>query len=189
MMKNSQPVLRLATLLGSTREGRFAPKIGRWFNDRVRERDDFELDALDLARLELPTVLAAEPGGAVRAFRERLDEADAFVVITPEYNHGYPAPVKNAIDLGGTEWRAKPVALVSYGGMSGGIRAAEQLRQVFVELRAAPIRETVTIHNPWLDFESGDPAARNEAARRMLDELQWWALTLRRGREERPYAA
>ena len=105
--------------------------------------------------------------------------------MTPEYNHSYPAPLKQAIDLSRGEFARKPVAFVSYGGLSGGLRAVEHLRPVFAEVRAATIREAVSFHGAWERFDAdGRPhdAAANTAAEVMLDDLAWWATTLRAGR-------
>ncbi len=74
-----------------------------------------------------------------------VDEADGFIIVTPEYNHGYSAGLNNAIDYLYKEWTGKPVSFVSYGGVSGGLRAVEQLRQVVIELRMQPLREQVSI--------------------------------------------
>jgi NAD(P)H-dependent FMN reductase len=119
--------------------------------------------------------------------------ADAFVVVTPEYNHGYPASLKQAIDLPREQWQAKPVAFVSYGGIGGGLRAVEQLRQVFAELHAYTIRDTVSFHNYGELFDrSGqliDPSGPNAGAKVLLDRLTWWASALRSARNARPYAA
>lgn len=185
--------LRVAMIVGSTREGRFGPTVARWFVAQARPRADMTLDVIDLAALDLPAVYPAAPSPAVGAYSERLDRADAFVVITPEYNHGYPASLKQAIDLPYTQWRAKPVGFVSYGGMAGGLRAVEQLRQVFAELHAVTVRDTVSFHMAHGLFdESGehrDPAECNAAAKIMLDQLAWWGLALRAARAAHPYAA
>jgi NAD(P)H-dependent FMN reductase len=121
----------------------------------------------------------------------RLEQADAFVVVTPEYNHGYPASLKQAIDLAKRPWQAKPVGFVSYGGLSGGLRAVEQLRLVFAELHATTVRDTVSLHSPWSAFEAGGagPAGADAAAQILLDRLAWWGSALRRARTALPYAA
>lgn len=184
--------LRVAVIVGSTREGRFGPTVARWFTAQARQRDDMAVDVIDLADAGLPAVFPAEPGDAVRAYTRRIDAADAFVVVTPEYNHGYPASLKQAIDLAHDEWHAKPVAFVSYGGMAGGLRSVEQLRQVFAELHATTVRDTVSFHQAWAQFDADgqprDPASGN-AAKRMLDQLAWWARALRDARARDPYAA
>ncbi len=114
------------------------------------------------------------------------------MVVTPEYNHGYPASLTQAIDLPHDEWKAKPVGFVSYGGMAGGLRAVEQLRQVFAELHVATMRDTVSFHRFFERFdESGrlnDPAGPAEAATVMLYELAWWGQALRAGRAAGPPA-
>jgi NAD(P)H-dependent FMN reductase len=130
--------LRLAMLIGSVREGRFGPTIASWMTEQTRRHGVFELDLIDLAEVDLPVRQQAQgvsrgiyPDPRVRSFAARIAAADAYVFITPEYNHGYPAALKLAIDSVMPEWRAKPVALVSYGGISGGLRAIEQLRLVY----------------------------------------------------------
>src|SRR5205814_321268 len=185
--------VRLVVLLGSTREGRFGTTVVRWFAGQAAARSEFEVDVVDVADPELPAVLRRDPDPVVTAYRERLDKADAFVVVTPEYNHGYPAALKQAIDLAYLEWQAKPVAFVSYGGMSGGLRAVEQLRQVFAELHAVTVRDVVSFHNAWPLFDTDgwlrEDIGADVAAKTMLDRLAWWARALRAAREEEPYAA
>ncbi|MEU1308993.1 NAD(P)H-dependent oxidoreductase [Streptomyces cinnamoneus] len=189
---------RLAVVVASTREGRFAPTITNWLTEQTSGRDDMEVDVIDLADHPLPLHLSREPGpedaAALAAVTPRLAEADAFIVVTPEYNHSYPAALKNLIDWHYTQWQAKPVAFVSYGGLSGGLRAVEHLRPVFAELHAVTIRETVSFHSPWgkldetgrhLDEEAGTSAAG--AAKTLLDQLTWWAVALREARKVRPY--
>ncbi len=158
-----------------------------------RFRPDMALDVIDLAHVDLPAVYPAVNSAAVDAYLEQIDRADAFIVITPEYNHGYPASLKQAIDLPMHQWRAKPVAFVSYGGISGGLRAVEQLRQVFAELHATTIRDTVSFAMAHGLFDSAgqlrEPAGPEAAAKTMLDELAWWAHALRTARDAHPYAA
>jgi NAD(P)H-dependent FMN reductase len=116
---------RLAVLIGSVREGRFGPVVATWVAQRARDHGAFDVDVVDLADVELPLALPAEPpkfaGAAyprpagMAELTARLDAADAFVIVTPEYNHSYPASLKTAIDWHFTQWTAKPVAFVSYG--------------------------------------------------------------------------
>lgn len=185
--------LRVAVIVGSTREGRFAPTVARWFIDQAGARPDMALDVIDLADVALPAAYPSEPGAAAVDYVARIDQADGFVVVTPEYNHAYPAALKQAIDLPTRQWRAKPVAFVSYGGISGGLRAVEQLRLVFAELHAVTVRDTVSFHNAWHRFDArgrlADPAGPEAAAKVMLDALAWWAHALRRARAAHPYAA
>ncbi|MBB5783208.1 NADPH-dependent FMN reductase [Nonomuraea jabiensis] len=190
--------LKLAVIIGSTREGRFGSIVGSWLVDRVRDHGGFELDVIDLAEVSLPIVQQKHPVSTgeypereVRDFAARIGAADAFVVVTPEYNHGYPASLKLAIDSVHPEWWAKPVAFVSYGGYAGGLRAVEQLRLVFAELHATTIRETVSFHMAYTQFdETGRPhdaESVNAAAKLLLDQLGWWGEALRAARAARPY--
>jgi NAD(P)H-dependent FMN reductase len=187
-----QPIT-LAIIVGSTREGRFGPKVANWFASIARDHGAFVVDTIDLVEANLPVVLSGPVPPELHTYRARLDRADAFVVVTPEYNHGYPAPLKQALDLAHAEWQAKPVAFVSYGGVSGGLRAVEQLRQVFAELHATTIRDGVSLHSPWSQFavggDGGAPAGAEEAAKIVLDRLAWWAQALRAARQANPYAA
>ncbi len=111
-------------------------------------------------------------------------------MVTSEYNHGYPAALKTAIDSVKHEWRAKPVGFVSYGGLSGGLRAVEQLRQVVVEVHMVPVRESVSFHRVKHAF-AADGTTRDgaaiDSAQRMLGQLGWWATTIRAGGDIAPY--
>ncbi|MBO4257286.1 NADPH-dependent FMN reductase [Streptomyces griseorubiginosus] len=187
--------LRLAVICASVREGRFGPTVARWITDQARRRGDLEVDYIDLADHPLPVALSQSPSAAdaevLAQVTPRLESADAFVVVTPEYNHSYPASLKSLIDWHYTQWRAKPVGLVSYGGLAGGLRAAEHLRPVFAELHAVTIREQVSFHNAWEKFEEDgtpkEPEAAVAAAKTMLDQLSWWGEALREARRKRPY--
>ncbi|WP_020499495.1 NADPH-dependent FMN reductase [Sciscionella marina] len=169
---------RLAVLIGSVREGRFGPVVARWFAQRAGARPDVEVDLIDLA------------AGPVLA--ERIEAADAVVVVTPEYNHAYPGPLKDAIDAVFLPWHAKPVGFVSYGGISGGLRAVEGLRLVFAELHAMTVRDSVSIADVYAQFDADgapvEPKPLEEAAEVMLDRLAWWAFTLRDGRKTREFS-
>ncbi|GAA2369074.1 NAD(P)H-dependent oxidoreductase [Streptomyces cuspidosporus] len=189
--------IHLAVIVGSTREGRFGPKVADWFTSRAAPRADLRTDVIDLVDTPLPGTLSYRPSPeaaeALAAVGPRLEAADAFVVITPEYNHSYPASLKNAIDWHYTPWRAKPVGFVSYGGISGGLRAVEHLRLVFAELHAVTVRDTVSFHNAGDLFAPDgtlkDPERPEAAATTMLDQLAWWARGLREARAARPYDA
>jgi NAD(P)H-dependent FMN reductase len=188
----SDPV-RVTLVIGSNRTGRFGSVIAEWLLGRMREHDDFEVDVVDVAEADLPTTFEPMPEAKARLaeITPKLAAAEAFVVLTPEYNHSYPAALKNLIDWHFHEWRAKPVALVSYGGLSGGLRAAEHLRQVFAELHATTVRDTVSFHNAHASFDDTghlkDPTAPNTAAKAMLTQLAWWGRSLREAKERRPY--
>lgn len=181
--------LKVAVVIGSTRPGRRGEAIATWLIGQVQQRGDLDVDCIDLLEVGLPAVLPGADDAGAQDLRTRVDAADAFVVVTPEYNHGYPASLKQAIDVPYGEWNAKPVGFVSYGGMSGGSRAVEQLRQVFAELHAVTVRDAVSFPGIRLD-EQGNPLdadAVNAAAKRMLDQLAWWAEALRTARAAVPY--
>ncbi|MDV6011314.1 NAD(P)H-dependent oxidoreductase [Haloechinothrix sp. LS1_15] len=184
--------LRIGVIIGSTRHGRAGKPIADWFTGQAAAHPDIDIDLIDLAEVELPVVIpdfdVAEIPDEVTALGRRLAAADGFVVITPEYNHAYPAALKNAIDWFHEEWNAKPVAFISYGGMGQGIRAVEQLRQVFAELHATTTRDGVSINLDHTD-ERGWPSSPgvDGAAKLMLDQLVWWSRALRAARATHPY--
>jgi NAD(P)H-dependent FMN reductase len=184
--------LRIAVIIGSIRQGRSGAAIGHWVADQVRPRPDMDLDVVDLAELQLPVVMPDLENTAtlpvpIAELGSRLAAADAFVIVTPEYNRSFPASLKNAIDWFYDEWVAKPVACVTYGGRARGTRAAEQLRLVFGELHAVVIRDLLSF-----DLEDGSvgadgrPTGGEAAAKGVLDQLAWWAHSLRGARAARP---
>jgi NAD(P)H-dependent FMN reductase len=194
--QNDSP-LRTAVLIGSTRDGRFGPVVANWVISHINQREDMTADLVDLVETPVPTVFPAfgqAPSQEVTEFlgavSPRLAAADAFVIVTPEYNHSFPAPLKNAIDWHNEQWHAKPVGFVSYGGLAGGLRAVEQLRVVLAELHAVTIRNTVSFHNYGEVFDAdgkpSDPGC-DVAAKGMLDQLTWWGHSLREAKRVRPY--
>lgn len=182
--------IRVGLIYGSTREGRFCDKVAAWAADQIASSGKFAIDIVD----PLATALgAAKPNQEHPAsLRHLVDRAEAFVVVTPEYNHGYPAPLKALIDSVGAEWQAKPVAFVSNGGVSGGLRAVEQLRQVFAELHAVTMRDAVSFAGAWEQFDQSgklrEPERANKSMATMLARLHWWAVALRSARSEAPYS-
>lgn len=185
--------IRTALVVGSTREGRFGETVARWFAGRAALYREIDLDLIDLAEANLPSVLRETPPPQVEAITSRFAAADAFVFVTPEYNHGYPASLKFAIDSAREEWKAKPVSFVSYGGMSGGLRSVEQLRQVCAELHMVSLRDCVSLHMCHDLFDQAgalkEPSGPNAAVKAMLDQLLWWAVALRNARAQWPYGS
>ena len=185
--------VRLGVIVGSTREGRFGPTVANWFVQHAEQRGDLEVDVIDLTDFDVPSQIGRTGTAAMAPFRECVGLADAFAVVTPEYNHGYPAVLKQAIDFVNAEWHAKPVGFVSYGGISGGLRAVEQLRLVFAELHAVTIRDGVSLHFGWNLFDEAgsmhEPENPVVAVKVMLDELTWFARALRTARSEHPYGS
>jgi NAD(P)H-dependent FMN reductase len=179
---------RLEVIVASVRPERFAPVVADWFVHIARAALEFDVGVIDLAYTALPTDLSVTP--EVQAYRERLAAADAVVAVTSEYNHGYPASLKTALDSAKHEWRAKPIGFVGYGGLSGGLRAIEQLRQVVAELHMVSIRETVSFHEAKRKFDAHgrtQDGAAIDAAERLLRQLAWWARHLRQARASDPY--
>ncbi|HEX3893709.1 MAG TPA: NAD(P)H-dependent oxidoreductase [Terracidiphilus sp.] len=174
-------LIKIGLIYGSVRTGRFCDRVAQWAG-QVAARSGFEVEAIDPAEQDRD-----------QSLQRRIGACDGFVVVTPEYNHGYPAPLKALIDSVGVEWQAKPVAFVSYGGVSGGLRAVEQLRQVFAELHAVTIRDSVSFAGAWEQFDSTGALLQPERAERSMDRmllrLKWWALALNSARAASPYPA
>lgn len=182
------PPLRLAVVTASVRPGRLGPVVAEWFSKHVGQRADFEAVAVDLADLNLPSDLAQCAG--IDALAEAIGAADAVVVVTPEYNHGYPASLKSALDSLKYEWRGKPIGFVSYGGVSGGLRATEQLRQVAAELHMVSVRDSVMFARARKAFDDRGATSDTvavDSATRMLDQIHWWATAARLMQESTPY--
>jgi NAD(P)H-dependent FMN reductase len=172
----------LTIIIGSTRPGRSGLPIAQWFAKRAEEHGHFDIDIVDLAELDLP--LLDEPDHPrlgryvhqhTKDWSARAAAADAFVLVTPEYNYGYPAALKNAIDYLHHEWKDKPVGFVSYGGVAAGTRAVQQLKQVVTTLKMLPVFESVSIpfHAQFIDEDGAVQAneVMERAADSMLDEL------------------
>lgn len=175
-------------VVASVRPRRVGRTIADWFVHEAAARPEFETDVVDLRELDLPVDL--EPTSNAEAFASSIGRADAIVVVTPEYNHGYPASLKVALDTVKYEWRSKPIGFVSYGGLSGGMRATEQLRQVAVELHMVPVRDSVSLHRVRALLDGEGPSADKiamDSSTRMLDQLQWWAVAARTAAELSPY--
>jgi len=146
----SQPVLQI--LIASTRPGRVGPSVAEWFARVAREDGAFEVEVVDLAELDLPMMDEPNHPRLRRYTHEHtkrwsaiVDRADAFAFVHPEYNYGINAPLKNAIDYLHTEWEYKPVTLVSYGGISAGLRAAQMIKQVVTTLGMVPTKTGVPV--------------------------------------------
>jgi NAD(P)H-dependent FMN reductase len=148
--------IKIKVILGTTRQRRFGDKPAYWIAEEAKAQSDVEVELLDLRDYPLP--FFDEPASpmwskgqyakeVVQRWANRIADGDAFIIVTPEYNHGYPAVLKNAIDCIYPEWVDKPVGFVSYGN-AGGARAVEQLRQVVVELQMLPIRSAIHIPGP-----------------------------------------
>jgi NAD(P)H-dependent FMN reductase len=186
---------RIGIVIGSTRPSRFGEKPAAWLHGIARRRADLDFEVIDLRDYPLP--LFNEPGSpawgpikneVAQRWAAKLAGLDGFILVTPEYNHGPSAVLKNALDYAYKEFVRKPVAFVGYGGV-GGARAVEQLRLVAVELQMVSVRNAVHIAaSDFLGlFQQGksfdDFPHLAQSAAGMLEELAWWAKTLKNARE------
>jgi NAD(P)H-dependent FMN reductase len=184
----AKPVLQI--IIGSTRPGRVGSAVADWIIDRARARGDFEVEVADLAVLNLP--IFDEPNHPrlrryvnqhTKDWSEIVERSDAFVFVIPEYNYGFNAATKNAIDYLNQEWQNKPAGIVSYGGVAAGTRAAQMLKQVMSALKIVPVTDSVNIPFVGEKLDEDRRLKPNEvmegAATAMLDELARWAQALR----------
>lgn len=189
----SKPTLMI--IVASTRPGRVGAPVARWFRERAEAHGAFDIDVVDLATLDLPFMdepnhprLRQYTHQHTKDWSARVDAADAFVFVMPEYNFAFTAPLKNAIDYLHTEWAYKPVGLVSYGGVSAGTRAAQMIKQVVTTLKMTPLLEAVSIPfvNQFINSagEVEANAVMETSATMMLDELVRWVGALRSLRTE-----
>ncbi|MCC9624381.1 NAD(P)H-dependent oxidoreductase [Thalassospira sp. MA62] len=176
----------VSVIYGSAREGRFCDIVGKWVLETLEDDQDISLDVLDPATLDLPPRYVGATHSSVAHLRMSLADADAFIIVTPEYNHSFTGELKHLIDSAQTEWQRKPVAFVSYGGRSGGLRAVEQLRLVFAELQVVTMRDVISFaHAQSLFDKDGLPVDRDNtdtALHGMVTDLKWWARALRDAR-------
>lgn len=176
----AMPVLHV--LIASTRPGRVGLPVGQWFAQAARDHGAFEVEVVDLAEIDLPFVdepnhprLRQYTQQHTRDWSAKVSQADAFAFVMPEYNYGFNAPLKNALDYLHHEWRYKPVGLVSYGGVSAGTRAAQMIKQVVTTLSMFPVSAAVSI--PFVaQFVDDEGELRpnetmEQSATAMLDEL------------------
>jgi NAD(P)H-dependent FMN reductase len=184
----------LHVILASTRPGRAGEPIAAWFADRARAHGAFDVELVDLAEVGLPFLdephhprLRRYTHQHTKDWSARVDAADAFALVHPEYNHSYSAPLKNALDFLHHEWQHKPVGFVSYGGVAAGTRALQALKPVVSALRMVPLMDAVNIpfHTQFLDDDRR--LVPNEtmelAAGALLDELAAMEEVLRPRRE------
>jgi NAD(P)H-dependent FMN reductase len=189
---------RIAIIIGSTRDARFADKPAQWIYDLAKQRPDLDVELVDLRDYDLPFfnevasnlwVPSQDPKAV--AWQKKVDEFDGYIFVTSEYNRSIPASLKNALDQSYVEWNRKPAAYVGYGSV-GGARAVEHLRNISVELQMVPVRTGVHIggsefftvwgggkNEPMSAIEGAIGASANE----MLDQLSWWAHATKNARE------
>ena len=202
-MTNNAP-LRIKIIIGSTRQNRFSEKPAQWILEEAEKLEDVSVELLDLRDYPMP--LFDDPmspsmakgqysNEIVKKWAEKINDGDAFIIVSPEYNHGYSAVLKNALDVIYPEWNRKPVGFVGYGSALGA-RAVEQLRQVAVELQMAPIRNAIHIPNDiffpaMMGKGSSDPnemfapirkSPMGDPVEKFFNDLLWWAKALKAAR-------
>ena len=181
---------QLKIITTTTRRERKGPIIANWIYSVAKNNPQFETELLDLAEIDLP--LFDEPyhprlkkyqNGHTKRWSETIDSADAFIIVLAEYNHSFPAPIKNALDFLNSEWNYKPVGFVSYGGVSAGTRSVDALLNVVTALKMVPLAEAVNIpfYQQFINDDKvlvpNDITAK--AANNMLNELDRWSETLK----------
>ena len=187
----------ISVIVGSTRQGRFSEKPAQWIFQRLKNRGGVDARLLDLRDFPMPffdqPVPPAMPGRpayeneVVKKWTAEIARSDGFVFVTPEYNYGPSAVLKNALDWVYPEWNRKAAAFVSYGGAMGA-RGVQQLRLTAIELQLAPVRSSVYIPvaTLWAHFQGGDVDAGltelEAAAKTMIDDLVWWTAALKAAR-------
>ena len=191
--------IKLQVIIGSVRPTRFGDKPAHWILGEAKKIDGVDVELVDLKEWAIPSFTrAASPSTAkdgygdekADAFAKKIAEADAYIIVTPEYNHGYPGSLKDALDAIYKEWNNKPVAFVGYGSV-GGARSIEQLRQVAIELQMAPIRAAVhlpsevymAVMKETVPADSALFAPVAQKATDMLAQLMWWARALKVARQ------
>lgn len=188
----------LKIIIASTRPGRKGPVIASWVYEMAIRNGEFDASLLDLAIINLPFFdeplhprLKKYEHEHTKNWSHIIESADAFIIVTPEYNYGYPASIKNALDFLYNEWNYKPVAFVSYGGQAGGTRAVQMLKQVVTAQKMMPIPESV--HLPFftnfINEQDGfvPDDAVDKAAGTMFAELSKWTKALKTMRIKQPY--
>lgn len=175
-------MLKIGIVLGSTREGRVSPQVGKWVKELADQRGDAEYEIIDIADFKLP--LLGEPGGdasGAAAWSAKINGCDGFVFIVQEYNHSITGALKNALDYLREEWNNKAAGIVSYGSV-GGARATEHLRGILSELLVAHVRVHPAL-SLFTDFENGTvfkPAdVQVDSVNQMLDQVIPWTTALK----------
>jgi NAD(P)H-dependent FMN reductase len=188
-------MFQLKIIVASTRPGRKGPAVASWIEEIARKHPSFEVTMLDLLDINLPFFdephhprLHKYEHEHTKKWSETISAADAIIFVMPEYNFGYTAPLKNALDYLYLEWNYKPAGFVSYGGLSGGIRAVQMLKQVITTQKMVPVTEAVNIpfFTKYINDEekfTGDELLQ-KSADDMLNELAKWTAALKQMRYE-----
>ena len=183
-------MINVKIIIASTRPGRKGPAVAAWITERAKAHTKMDVEVLDLAEINLPFLdepehprLQKYQHQHTKNWSAKIDSGDAYIIVTPEYNFGYPATIKNALDFLYNEWTYKPVAFVSYGGVAGGTRAVQMLKQVVTAQKMMPVTESV--HVPFFDKLINEQnifvadEGLEKSAGQMLSALTKWALALK----------
>lgn len=189
--------MKIGIILGSIREIRRGGRVAKWLMPQLEQFKDFEFELLDLNDYPLPFFNESNsPEGlegnysneVAQKWSAKIAEKDAFIVITPEYNHGTSAVLKNSFDWLYYEWVRKPITFISYSpNAAGGARGVEQLRQNVIELQMAPLREAIHFTYVLDTLDEDGNALRghfNERLVKLMEELGWWTKALKAAREQ-----
>jgi NAD(P)H-dependent FMN reductase len=169
---------KLKLIICSTRPGRKGPAIAAWVSRGAKKYKEFATELIDLAQINLPffdepnhPILRQYEHQHTREWSKIIDEADAFIFVAPEYNYGFNAVFKNAVDYLHHEWKHKAAGIVSYGGISGGTRAAQMMKQVLTTLSVMPLYEAVAIPFMAQYFNDEGIFAATEGQQKALDAM------------------
>ncbi|HUD11010.1 MAG TPA: NAD(P)H-dependent oxidoreductase [Candidatus Saccharimonadia bacterium] len=191
--------MKIQVILGSTRPGRLGDRVAKWVTQTAQQQPDFEVELVDMADYPLEHLNEAisprfnpsrKPEGAVAKWLTKVGEADGYVIVTPEYNHSISAILKDGLDYLDFQFVKKPVAIVSYGSV-GGARAAEHLKSILIEVKAAVVPEAVALmgastaiaEDGSFTGDTSSPYGPDKALVKVLEELAWWTRTLKNGRQ------
>ena len=187
---------KLQVIVGSTRPGRLAEPVAQWVFERAVADGRFDVELVDIADYALPVlderhhpVLGRYEHEHTQRWAAKIRQADAFIFVTPEYNYGPSVALLNAFDYLGREWTYAPVAFVSYGGIAGGLRAVQVMKQIVTTVRMMPLPDGVALPLVLQNFATGEfapPAAAEGAVAPMLTELLRWSSALGPLRAEGP---
>lgn len=186
-------MIKIKVLTGSIRPDRFNIQPANWIYELAKKRTDIERELLDLQEINLPFLDEPLPPSRhtytkehTKKWSQKIDEADGFIFVTPEYNHGVSPVLKNAVDYLFFEWHYKPVSFISYGSLAGGARAVEHWRGIAAEVKMYDLREQIMLPNYWENFDANGKyqfTKRHEnAANMILNELIFWAGKMKEAR-------
>ncbi|MBW7955386.1 NAD(P)H-dependent oxidoreductase [Patescibacteria group bacterium] len=187
-------MVKIKIIVGSVRPNRFGIQPAAWMNELAQKHKEAQFELIDLKDVNLPFLDEPVPPAMdqyqnehTKKWSKVIDESDGFIFITPEYNHSFPASLKNAIDFLAREWGYKPVSFVSYGAQTGGSRAIEQLRQVVAHLRMYDLSEHIVIPDYWNQLNTEQKfvptEAQNEQAEKVITGTVFWAEQMKNARK------